>query len=53
MKRILSLFLVLALAVSTLPALAEPAPADAAEAAGLPAVGDVVEGFESERNSSL
>ena len=47
MKRILSLFLVLALAVSTLPALAEPAPADAAEAAGLPAVGDVVEGFEA------
>ena len=46
MKRILSLFLVLALAVSTLPALAEPAPADAAEAAVLPDVGDVVEGFE-------
>ena len=46
MKRILSLFLVLALAVSTLPALAEPAPSGAAEAAGLPAVGDVVEGFE-------
>ena len=46
MKRILSLFLVLALVLSTLPALAEPAPADAAEAAGLPSVGDVVEGFE-------
>ena len=46
MKRILSLFLVLALVVSTLPALAEPAPSGAAEAAGLPAVGDVVEGFE-------
>ena len=46
MKRILSLFLVLALAVSTLPALAETAPADAAEAAVLPDVGDMVEGFE-------
>ena len=46
MKRILSLFLVLTLVLSALPALAEPAPADAAEAAGLPSVGDVVEGFE-------
>ena len=46
MKRILSWFLVLMLLLGTLPALAEPAPADAAEAAGLPAVGDVVEGFE-------
>ena len=43
MKRILSWFLVLTLLLGTLPALAEPAPADAAEAAGLPAVGDVVE----------
>ena len=46
MKRILSLFLALTLVLSALPALAEPAPADTAEAAGLPAVGDVVEGFE-------
>ncbi|MBR5962158.1 MAG: insulinase family protein [Clostridia bacterium] len=46
MKKILSLFLVLTLMFSTLSALAEPAPADTAEAAGLPAVGDVVEGFE-------
>ena len=46
MKKILSLFLVLTLMLSTLSALAEPAPADTAEAAGLPAVGDVVEGFE-------
>ncbi len=46
MKKLLSLFLALALFVSVLPAMAEPAPADAAEAVGLPAVGDVVEGFE-------
>ena len=46
MKKLLSLLLALALFVSVLPAIAEPAPADADEAAGLPAVGDVVEGFE-------
>ena len=46
MKRLLSLFLVLTLLLGTLSVLAEPAPADAAEAAGLPAAGDVVEGFE-------
>ena len=46
MKKLLSLLLALALFVSSLPAIAEPAPADADEAAGLPAVGDVVEGFE-------
>ena len=46
MKKLLSLLLVLALVVSTLSALAEPALADASEAAGLPVVGDVVEGFE-------
>ncbi len=46
MKRLLSLFLVLTLLLGTLSALAEPAPADAAAAAGLPAAGDVVEGFE-------
>ena len=46
MKKLLSLLLVLALFVSVLPAIAEPAPADADEAVGLPAVGDVVEGFE-------
>ena len=47
MKKLLSLLLALALFVSILPAIAEPAPADADEAAGLPAVGDVVEGFEA------
>ena len=46
MKKLLSLFLVLTLLLGTLSALAEPAPAGAAEAAGLPAAGDVVEGFE-------
>ena len=46
MKKLLSLLLTLALFVSVLPALAEPAPADTDEAVGLPAVGDVVEGFE-------
>ena len=46
MKKLLSLLLALALFVSVLPAIAEPAPADADEAVGLPAVGDVVEGFE-------
>ena len=46
MKKLLSLLLALALFVSVLPALAEPAPADTDEAVGLPAVGDVVEGFE-------
>ena len=38
--------LALALFAGLLPAVAEPAP-DAAEAVGLPAVGDVVEGFEA------
>ena len=46
MKKLLSLLLALALFVSVLPAIAEPAPADTDEAVGLPAVGDVVEGFE-------
>ena len=46
MKKLLSLLLTLALFVSVLPAIAEPAPADTDEAVGLPAVGDVVEGFE-------
>ena len=46
MKKLLSLLLALALFVSVLPAIAEPAPADVDEAVGLPAVGDVVEGFE-------
>ena len=46
MIKLLSLLLTLALFVSVLPALAEPAPADTDEAVGLPAVGDVVEGFE-------
>ncbi|MBQ6515164.1 MAG: insulinase family protein [Clostridia bacterium] len=47
MKKLLSLFLALAMIVSVVPALAETAEAEAAEAAGLPAVGDVVEGFEA------
>ena len=46
MRRLLSLFLALALLAGILPAMAEPAPAETAEAAGLPSVGDVVEGFE-------
>ena len=46
MKKLLSLLLALALFVSVLPAIAEPAPANTDEAVGLPAVGDVVEGFE-------
>ena len=46
MRKLLSLLLALALFASVMPALAEPAPADAAEAVGLPAVGEVVEGFE-------
>ncbi|QTE72456.1 insulinase family protein [Clostridiales bacterium FE2011] len=46
MKKLLSLLLALALFVSVLPAIAEPAPADTDETVGLPAVGDVVEGFE-------
>ena len=46
MKKLLSLLLALALFVSVLPAIAEPTPADTDEAVGLPAVGDVVEGFE-------
>ena len=46
MKKLLSLLFALALFVSVLPAIAEPAPADTDEAVGLPAVGDVVEGFE-------
>ena len=47
MKKLLSLLLALALFVSILPAIAEPAPADADEAAGLRAVGEGVEGFEA------
>ena len=47
MRKLLSLLLALALFASVMPALAEPAPADAAEAVGLPAVGEVVEGFEA------
>ena len=48
MKKLLSLLLVLALLLSAVPALGEALPADEpdAPAAGLPAVGDVVEGFE-------
>ena len=43
MKKLFALFLALALVAGILPAVAEPAPA---QTAGLPAVGDVVEGFE-------
>ena len=43
MKKLFALFLALALMAGILPAVAEPAPA---QTAGLPAVGDVVEGFE-------
>lgn len=46
MKKLLSLFLALALLAGVLPAIAEPAPAETAEAVALPSVGDVVEGFE-------
>ncbi|MBO4471096.1 MAG: insulinase family protein [Clostridia bacterium] len=46
MRKLLALFLALALMAGVLPALAEPAPALSDETAGLPAVGDVVEGFE-------
>ena len=46
MKKLLSLFLALALLAGVLPAMAEPAPAETAEAVALPSVGDVVEGFE-------
>ena len=48
MKKLLSLFLILALLLGVMPALGEALPAEEAEASavGLPAVGDVVEGFE-------
>ena len=48
MKKLLSLFLALALLLSVVPVLGEALPADEADApaSGIPAVGDVVEGFE-------
>ena len=46
MKKLFALFLVLTLMAGILPAVAEPAPSLSDETAGLPAVGDVVEGFE-------
>ena len=45
MKKLLSLLLVLALLPGVVPALGEALPAESAEA-GIPAVGDVIEGFE-------
>lgn len=45
MKKLISLLLALMLALGTVSALAEAAPAD--EAAGLPQIGDVVYGFEA------
>ena len=46
MKKLLSMVLVLVMLAGVLSAMAEPAPVDAAEAVGLPVVGDIVEGFE-------
>ena len=46
MKKLLSLFLVLALLLGIVPALGEALPANETAAAGIPAVGDVIEGFE-------
>ena len=46
MKKLLSMFLVLALLLGIVPALGEETPAAAAPESGIPAVGDVIEGFE-------
>ena len=45
MKKLLSLFLALALLLGIVPALGEALPAETPDA-GIPAVGDVIEGFE-------
>ena len=47
MKKLLSLLLVLALLLGTVSALGEADPVPETGEAGIPAVGDVVEGFEA------
>ena len=46
MKKLLSLFLALCMMLGAVTALGEAAPAEEAPEAGIPAAGDLIEGFE-------